>query len=171
MALPVRKWILENFRESAELEQKTIEVVADFTLIWNLFEGVECSTKRGIRQFDQFVNEVSDQISDTLLKELLLFWKFRYVADGDTNDRFDRLTFRRNDQRELVADVLLERNDSTNDIILALLIIVYRLRNNLFHGLKTIDHLNNQRENLSHAIEVLQTLIPKSSKYLYRKSA
>ena len=171
MAIPVREWILENFRESASLDQETIEVVADYTLIWNLFEGVECSARAGSQQFERFANRVSDQIPDTLLNELLSFWKFRYVADGNTNDRFERLTFRRNDRKELVADVLLERDVSTKNIILALLLIVYRLRNNLFHGLKTIDHLNNQRENLSHAIEVLQALIPKSNKYLYRKSA
>ena len=171
MASPVREWILENFKESVRLEQKTIDVVADFVLIWNLFEGVECSTQAGIRQFEQFANGITGQIPETLLNDLLSFWKFRYVADGNTNGRFEKLTFRRNDRKELVADVLLERNDSTEDIILALLIIVYRLRNNLFHGLKTIDRLNDQRENLSHAIEVLQALIPESNLYLYKESA
>jgi len=87
MVLSVKEWIQKNFKESAKLEQETIDVVADFALIWNLFEGVECSTRAGIQQFER-----------------------------------------------------------------------YRLRNNLFHGLKTIDGLNNQRENLSHAIKVLQAL-------------
>ncbi len=77
MAIPVSEWIQENFKESARIEQDTIDVVADFALIWNLFEGVECSTRAGIQQFERFANSVSDQVPDALLNELLTFWKYK----------------------------------------------------------------------------------------------
>ena len=35
------------------------------------------------------------------------------------------------------------------EVFEGLLVIVYRLRNNLFHGLKTFGELNDQRENLA----------------------
>jgi len=43
--------------------------------------------------------------------------------------------------------------------VLASLIIVYRLRNNLFHGLKEIGALNEQVQNLDVACRVLAIVL------------
>jgi hypothetical protein len=39
------------------------------------------------------------------------------------------------------------------------MIIVYRLRNNLFHGLKSIDMLNEQVDNLNMAAKCLAAIL------------
>lgn len=42
------------------------------------------------------------------------------------------------------------------------MIVIYRLRNNLFHGLKEIDTLNEQVRNLNEACQVLAAIVEAS---------
>lgn len=99
------------------------------------------------------MNKIEFEIED--FAEPLEYFKNRYVSNGITNGRFVRLNFRANERRKIVEGVLLEQNNSTQDIVLALSIIVYRYRNNLFHGLKKIRHIDKQRENFENANLVL----------------
>ncbi|OYY86196.1 MAG: hypothetical protein B7Y46_06395 [Acidovorax sp. 28-64-14] len=58
------------------------------------------------------------------------------------------------------------------DEMLALMIIVYRLRNNLFHGLKSFEMLNEQVKNLDNAsrcIAAVLTVIPSEIVHLQRR--
>lgn len=85
--------------------------------------------------------------------------KQRFVTNGNLNPRFPYLHFRQNDRRSLVEDVLLGINTNNNDIILALIIIVYRYRNNLFHGLKNMQEIDQQKENFDNANNVLKIFL------------
>jgi len=58
-----------------------------------------------------------------------------------------------------VESVLLGEANGKGAVLLALLIIIYRLRNNLFHGLKTLDILNDQVENLKTATYCLSIVL------------
>jgi hypothetical protein len=95
-----------------------------------------------------------------------------YLPDrSELNERFDQLHFREMDRRDLVAAVLQRSDDSIQSKVLALVLITYRLRNNLFHGLKVITLLNHQKDNLAHATNVLQVLMPYSGRYIYLAAA
>ena len=63
----------------------------------------------------------------------LLYFQKRYLFNGETNDRFDKLRIS-SVYRAHVESVLKEEETENASIISALLIIIYRLRNNLFHG-------------------------------------
>ena len=67
--------------------------------------------------------------------DALMHFRQRYVSDGGTNHKFQSLHFRKNDRRELVEAVLLGNDVPPTEMVKALLIIAFRLRNNLFHGL------------------------------------
>lgn len=83
----------------------------------------------------------------------------RYCTTDGFGDRFEGLYFRSNDRRNHVESVLVEGPASLKDMLLALMIIVYRLRNNLFHGLKTLDTLNDQVQNLAVASRCLAAVL------------
>ena len=85
----------------------------------------------------------------------LNYFRDRYVTDGATNDRFNGLNFRRNDNRELVETVLLGDNDDPTETVKALLTIVFRLRNNLFHGLKWAYQMRDQQANFEQGTVVM----------------
>lgn len=81
------------------------------------------------------------------------------MSDGGTNHKFQRLNFRRNDRRELVEAVLLEDDVVPGEIAKALLIIAFRLRNNLFHGIKWAYEMRDQQRNFEHATIVLTRIL------------
>ena len=169
--LSFKEWMAAAFRDSDQLDDLTLDIVAEFTLYWGVFEGVECKGRGGHSQFEIFATQVASKISDGDLDGLLAYWVNRYTDGGSTNTLFERLNFRHADKKDLVQQVLLGEGRSTDQKILALLIIVYRLRNNLFHSLKTINRLNEQQQNLNHACLVLQELMPLSRQYLYLDAA
>ena len=76
-----------------------------------------------------------------------------------STDRFERLEFRSADCREHVEAVLRSEKKDPESQLLAVMIIIYRLRNNLFHGLKEMDTLNGQVPNLTMACRVLAAIV------------
>lgn len=143
------EWIASNFAH-VHLDAKTQSAVVNFSLIWNVFEGQFCDNSVSVSKLDLIAGEVtSEPFPEQILKQIFRFYKDRYVENESVNWRFDSLNFRGNDRKEVVAAIILSPDDDiTQDAILALLIIVYRIRNNLFHGLKAFDMLHDQAQNL-----------------------
>jgi len=83
----------------------------------------------------------------------------RYVASGEPTQHFHGLAMRNNDNPALVLSVLKGENTNTTDSVAALLIVVFRLRNNLFHGVKWAYGIQGQRENFTHANAALMSAL------------
>lgn len=163
-------WIVINTRGGPVLSAEASSAVASFTLMWNLFEEVACNNKASVSAFEQFISiVVSNPINPEIIAELqscLSFWKFRYRTPEGFDDRFLGLYFRKGDKQALVEAVLEERVSDLSQEILALVIIIYRLRNNLFHGLKSIGMLNDQIHNLNNASNCMGWLLKISPHHL-----
>lgn len=151
----MREWINDRF--GTNFSEVDLSSVKDFSLIWNVFENVVCQNNFSISRTEEVIK--NSLIDSTEFNSYLEYFKNRYVSNGTFTNRFQYLHFRNNDRRNLVEDVLLGNNTKNNDIILALLIIVYRYRNNLFHGIKRIQEIDKQRENFENANGVLKTLL------------
>jgi len=171
-AFDATAWITQRTLGGTDLLPEATAAVANFTMMWNLFEGVLCGNHANIREFERIAQELSGgQLSTeetASLDECLAFWSFRYRTPEGFASRFDRLNFRPNDKRNLVEEVLSGTRHELSDRALALMIIAYRLRNNLFHGLKTIKTLNNQVHNLNTASRCLGALLAASHAHLVR---
>lgn len=151
----MREWINDRF--DTNFTEVDLLSVKDFSLIWNVFENVVCQNNFSIARTEEGIkNKIIDS---TEFNSYLKYFKNRYVSNVTFTDRFQYLHFRNNDRRNLVEDVLLGNNTDNNDIILALIIIVYRYRNNLFHGIKRIQEIDQQRENFENANGVLKTFL------------
>lgn len=148
-------WI--NQRYGTNFTEENLLNVKNFSLIWNVFESTICGNNFSINLIEQ---ELADRNIDVnLFMEILEYFQNRYITNNETNDRFDHLHFRPNDREALVTEVLLGNNVNSNDIILSIIIIVYRFRNNLFHGLKNIQQIDGQNENFQNANIFLSRLI------------
>lgn len=79
----------------------------------------------------------------------------RYYAGGVSTAHFPHLNFRPNDHQALVENVLKRDANDPQSVAAALLIITFRYRNNLFHGLKWAYRLQDQLENFLCANSVM----------------
>ncbi|MCT9000545.1 hypothetical protein [Chelativorans intermedius] len=146
-----------GYRELSNVERSA---VAGFSIVWSVFEARALSTNANATAIVRFVDENAASFgSAEPFGDALAYFRQRYVSDGQTNHKFESLHFRQNDRRELVEAVLLEHEATPTEIVKALLIIVFRLRNNLFHGLKWAYEMRDQQRNFENAIAVLTRVL------------
>lgn len=133
------------------LQPEEIDAIRDFTLLWGLFEGKAMGTEGSQPKVAAAVDRMP--LPDPLLPEMaeaLVFWRDRYWEAGSPTPAFAALNFRPNTHRTLVIEVLGRARDGAADVLKALLLIILRLRNNLFHGVKWQYFLHDQFENFTH---------------------
>ena len=159
-------WVRSRLRDAPTLQPVTLHAVAGFALIWNLFEGLVRDHRANVAQFERVVGRIGYSAElENAINDCLAFYRFRYVADGAVNTRFDGLHLRPNDRRPHVEATLKGEIASPADKMLAILIIAYRIRNNLFHGLKSVHSWDDQAANIAHAARVLSLAIEASGSY------
>jgi hypothetical protein len=149
------EWINERF--GTDFTEEQLINVKDFSLLWNIFENLVCGNNCNVNRLDERLNPVEFQIVD--FQENFEYFKDRYTENGTTNARFEHLNFRNGDRKEFVANVLLGNENETSAKVLALTIIVYRFRNNLFHGLKNFMQIDQQEENFRNANQVIKSIL------------
>lgn len=118
-----------------------------FVVIWNLFEQKKMNRNASISEVDSFVNTITN-IERVNVNEIFKYFQKRYVLGEDASILFERLNWRNNTRetraKEETYNALRGTLDKKNQIK-AILCIVFRLRNNLFHGEKNIDSIYKQR--------------------------
>ncbi|MFJ0493721.1 hypothetical protein [Citrobacter werkmanii] len=166
--MKVSDWIQQNIQHSAPLKPDTLEVVSDFTLMWSIFEASEAHNENVVDRIGVLSKRVAREMPTDAIDSQLAYWSKRYIHEsGEPTEHFHYLYFREASQIEKSLDVLINKETSFEDKIEVCLLIVYRYRNNLFHGIKDITLLNDQVENLRNAIELLQIIMPYSGRYLF----
>lgn len=152
-------WISHNYA-NVYIDEASQTAIVNFSLMWNVFEGQFCNNSVSVAKLDSIAEEVANgNFPAPAIEQIFNFYRNRFIEDGTTNWRFDSLNFRANDRKEFVREVVLNRNRDTKDVILASLIIVYRIRNNLFHGIKAFNLLHDQAENLNSASAFLSLVM------------
>lgn len=144
-------WI--NTRFGTSFTEGDLSNIKDFALLWNVFEKIVCNTRCSLPTIEQQIQGLDFDLRD--FEEHLDYFKNRYVEGEQMNERFGHLRIGNNKYIQLVSNILLEQDDSVTNSIMALLTIVYRYRNNLFHGNKNVQYLDTQEVNFYHANQVL----------------
>ena len=148
----MREWLNQRFNNN--FSEEDLSSIKDFSLIWNVFERVVCQTNFSTPKVKQGIVDYAMNAVD--FSTHLIYFQQRYVTNDVLNQRFPHLNFRIANQQELVENVLVGRNTDNDDVILALILIVYRYRNNLFHGIKDMKEIDQQKDNFDNANKVLQ---------------
>ena len=153
----VQDWLNQNAPGYAELNTKEKQAVMEFSLLWSLFEGLVLDYSANVNTIKSKMEtwEELGLLGTEELDEYKQYFTRRYIEDGQINDRFTQLHFRNSDNSALVERVLKDETDSASEIITALLIIVFRYRNNFFHGYKWAYGFADQLNNFNKANELL----------------
>ncbi len=148
-------WI--NNRYAIQLNEEDLVSLKNFSLIWNIFEGTVCDNSFSIATVEQSIAGRNFTVAE--FEGDLLYFQNRYIEHGAPNNRYPYLYFRPNDREPFVRDVLLGIRNNIEEIVLAIIIIIYQYRNNLFHGLKEIREIDQQEPNFNRANSFLQTFL------------
>ncbi|MCZ7938531.1 hypothetical protein D3C80_164420 [compost metagenome] len=155
------QWLSAKAPGFQALPEEDRAAIVTFTFLWSLFESqimgnfaradLICTkadewSKAGTLDADQHTAE-------------LAYFRQRYFANGTFTHHFPHLNLRPTDQPAIVKSVLDGTNNDPRDRLLTLLMIVWRFRNNLFHGEKWAYQLQDQLSNFTHANSVLMRLL------------
>lgn len=149
-----RAWLIAHSQHAGAVTEPAWNTVADFSILWQLFEAKLCDSRARNNKLKAIADSYAGRPFGVSLDEAFAYWKARYTLLGNTTWHFDDL-FGGHDGREVVATALLADTPHAATRLEALLLIVLRLRNNLFHGGKEIETFNDQKDNLDHATAVL----------------
>jgi len=150
----VIKWLDTYAPGFSDLDKEDKKEIMYFSLLWSFFESQVLENSASAENIIEKVNALQD-IETFDISVFLKYFKGRYVENNETNYKFTCLNFRRKDKENLVKNVLLGKSTTKKDILSALLIIVYRFRNNLFHGLKWADQFRDQFSNFKTSNDLL----------------
>ena len=164
-------WARVSLREAPQLRPATLDVISGFTFLWNLFEGVTCNGRVTVTLLGEVAKRMANsaELETDSIEHCLSFYRFRYLNGDQMQERFHGLNFRKNDRRELVEAILKGTEAGLSDKLHALLIITYRIRNNMFHGLKSVHVWDDQAQNISEATRILSIAIESSNTYIVER--
>lgn len=145
----ISQWINDYLHVSLDTEEYV--EVRNFMILWNLFEAR--LFKHDFRKYKSNIQNI--HLASDLIDTTLQYLQNRYITNGSTNEQFKRLRLRSNNDSPSIQRVLLGLTNNSNDTIKTIITIIYRYRNNLFHGEKTIASLPRQKDNFVHANKFL----------------
>lgn len=151
----ITEWI--NARFGINLNEEDLLEIKDFAFIWNVFESRICDKYFSIEKVEDAMQTIDFKADE--FQPHLDYFKHRYMENNISNDKFIFLRFNRSDREDFVRAILLDEITNTKSIILGMIIIVYRFRNNLFHGNKDIRAINEQQENFTNANSLLMKFL------------
>jgi len=167
----VIEWLREYFGEP-NLKEEKLKPILHFSLLWNLFEHTYYTDRD--RLTPNTLNQLSvlsyDKVADEELEAIFLFFKKRYLSNDVFNSNFEnlKLNIRPYDQsmsdEEFCKRTLKDENPSKQDKNKCVLIIIYRFRNNLFHGRKNPLRLNIYEEPFQKINKYLTHFINRTAK-------
>lgn len=156
-----KNWLNTRAPGFSKLPHKDRHAIFDFSFLWSLFES---QIMENFARADRIREKVDHWCAEGTLDaanfdEELDYFCQRYFANGSPTENFRFLNFRASDHPDLVLSVLSRENDSPRDKILCLLMVVWRLRNNLFHGEKWAYQLRGQYHNFTYANSTLMKIL------------
>ena len=160
------EWLEQNARGFQAISQDAREAVMHFSFLWSLFEFEAMDRHADGNALVAVARRWAGAhlLDDEPFERALRYFREKYCRDGEFTRHFDFLNLPDGAHRELVRRVLMNEDAERSEIASAVLIIVYRFRNNLFHGEKWLYEIQGQFENFNHANAVLMQAVE-----LYRR--
>jgi hypothetical protein len=159
------EWIGQFYGNGLDLKVSGIERITNFTFLWNIFETFACDTWADYSKISTAVDKMKP-FADATLSPFVDYFSKRYFKNNVATHYFEGLKFRPNGgdvpAKEKITQVLTLKETDPVETLKALLYILYRYRNNLFHGGKQMNSIVGQIDNFVVAnnllIEVLQQM-------------
>jgi hypothetical protein len=134
-------------------QEGLLRAITDFALLWSCFEGMAMATggspSRIIRRVQEWQGSIQLQIA--VFAAHVEYFRNRYCPNGVWDPQYSMLVRFTPAQERLLRRVLQRQTEDTVECVTGVLLLVLRLRNNLFHGQKMIWGLRDQADNFHHA--------------------
>jgi hypothetical protein len=152
------QWLRDKAPGFGALSEEERDAFIEFAFLWSLFESRILDARASAAKIVEVTKAWcgSGELDVLICEDELAYFRKRYFSDGNFTYHFGQLNFRRPDREALVKQVINGTNNNPKDCLTAVLIIVLRYRNNLFHGIKWDYELSNQLENFTHANNVIK---------------
>lgn len=159
--MSVIKWLEVHAPGFADLSLDERAAPMHFALLWSHFEATALNTDGSVAAIEDFIRELAAQgrLRPAAFDPFLAYFKQRYFAGGQFTHNFDSLNLRPHDRRTLVEAVLSGQNTDHVDSVVAIFIVVYRFRNNYFHGAKWAYQLKDQLQNFTVANSAIMSVL------------
>lgn len=154
-------WLCVHAPGFKELSNEEREAIFHFSLLWSFFEAESLGTNASANAILSLTQSWASQGRLKLepFENSLVYFRSRYFANSAPTEHLYGLSLRANDSPGLVHSMLRGEALPPSDTVAALLIVVYRLRNNLFHGAKWAYGIRGQIGNFNHANAVLMAAL------------
>ena len=141
----VIKWINEKIINEGtdRIEATDIDEIRDFALLWNLFESIFCNRNANLPKIFQVVDNCVNHLVEEKYDTIFQYFYNRYKNDSD---KLEALRLK-GDAKSIVEHVLNDTYVDKNNKLKFIMSIIYRYRNNLFHGEKNMRYIQLQKEN------------------------
>jgi len=155
------KWLKEKLPGYAALPSADRDAITIFALLWSLFEARLMKAEANAGQIAKAVEqwEADGTLGAELYDGELAYFRDRYFQNGEFTFHFENLKLRKSDMPDLITAGVRGDAASPRERVLTVLLIVWRLRNNLFHGEKWAYELQGQLDNFTHANAVLMRIL------------
>ncbi len=152
-------WLREKAPGFSDLSEDERAAIMHFLLLWSFFEAEAFDTYATAKKILAFVHKKASSLDIAPFATSLAYFRDRCFNQGTFTEHFDGLKLRSNDSQELVRAVLKGENTHDADTVSALLIVIFRLRNNLFHGCKWDYGIRGQLDNFMNANTALMAAL------------
>ena len=157
---------LQNRVGAEALPGPAFDAAMKFALLWMYFEGQACGAEANSKRLREFAKDLYARKLDQLRGQLdgpLAFFKARYGDVEADPERFIRRLgepkrIKAEDQQSIISALANTEVDEVDKAI-GLLLICFRIRNNLFHGSKQLPALQQQQELFANVGYVLTALL------------
>ncbi len=153
MLSPGLTWLEQKDPEFAQLPERDKTEIQDFSLLWSFFEGTILNGHANLQSIRTYVQSLDNngRLERINFSEYLAYVRDRYFKDGAYSEHFQYLYVERSGNPEEIHQMLQNQTDSKRILLIGCLAIIFRLRNNLFHGEKWRYQLQGQHSNFNHA--------------------
>lgn len=149
--------------ERYEISEDTIITIGEFSILWCRFEQVYFSMNATSIKLSKLANQIQIDKKFSELYTSVKSNSIKYLGCTDELTIQNRIYSERNpgkdDERQHIYN-FLNGNSSQTDWI-GCLLYIQRIRNNLFHGLKELYSLNDQKEMFISICELLNYILVK----------
>ena len=148
-------WLRDRVNGYSELGPHDVRAIQNFTFLWSIFEARRLNNDGNVPAIMAIVDKYAAALRPEPYQRAIAHFRARYFDGAALTDNFRRLYLPERDYIILVERFVRGDPLTLRDIVAALLIIVYRIRNNLFHGNKWDGDMQDERMNFSQANDVL----------------
>lgn len=153
-------WISIQKPEFGKLSDREKCSVVDFALIWSFYEAHYLNNRANMESIGLYVESLSQEvINSSQIQELVEYFRSRYTQDDQFSHRHNHLHMDRSGNPEEVTRMLFSQSESPHEELVGCLGIIFRYRNNLFHGNKWEYGLQEQQENFERSTSLLRWLM------------